>query len=126
MPQDRCQTVGEVADRLKVAEAAVRHWIKSGDLRAINIGKGWRVADADLAMKKGGSCTFASSEKSRNDPAVGFQRLRPFIDHDAAKGQRDARHQRAERVEWWRFYAGGKRGFWGGVPRVWHPRSLRR
>ncbi|MDP1667850.1 MAG: helix-turn-helix domain-containing protein [Phaeovulum sp.] len=49
MPQDRCQTVGEVADRLKVAEAAVRHWIKSGDLRAINIGKGWRVADADLA-----------------------------------------------------------------------------
>ena len=38
----------EVADRLKVAEATVRHWIKAGELRAIDIGKGWRIADADL------------------------------------------------------------------------------
>lgn len=49
MPQDRYQTVKEVADRLKVAEATVRHWIKEGQLRAIDIGKGWRIADADLA-----------------------------------------------------------------------------
>jgi len=48
MPQDQYQTVREVADRLKVAEATVRHWIKIGDLRAIDIGKGWRIADADL------------------------------------------------------------------------------
>lgn len=50
MPQDRYQTVQEVADRLEVAEATVRQWIKSGALRAIYIGKGWRVSDTDLAQ----------------------------------------------------------------------------
>lgn len=48
MPQDRYQTVQQVADRLDVAEATVRQWIKSGALRAIDIGKGWRISDADL------------------------------------------------------------------------------
>lgn len=49
MPKDQYQTVKDVADRLKVAGAAVRHWIKEGQLRAIDIGKGWRIADTDLA-----------------------------------------------------------------------------
>ncbi len=49
MPHDQYQTVKEVADRLKVAEATVRRWIGLGELRAIDIGKGWRIADADLA-----------------------------------------------------------------------------
>jgi excisionase family DNA binding protein len=48
MPKDRYQTVRELAERLEVAEATVRHWIKSGELRAIDIGKGWRIADTDL------------------------------------------------------------------------------
>lgn len=48
MPHDRYQTVQELAERLEVAEATVRRWIKSGDLRAIDIGKGWRIADFDL------------------------------------------------------------------------------
>lgn len=48
VPQDRYQTVQELSDRLEVAEATVRQWIKSGELRAIDIGKGWRIADADL------------------------------------------------------------------------------
>jgi excisionase family DNA binding protein len=48
MPQDRYQTVLEIAERLEVAEATIRHWIKSGELRAIDIGKGWRIADTDL------------------------------------------------------------------------------
>jgi excisionase family DNA binding protein len=48
MPHDRYRTVHEVADLLKVNEATVRHWIRDGELRAIDIGKGWRIADADL------------------------------------------------------------------------------
>jgi excisionase family DNA binding protein len=48
MPQDRYQTVQDLAERLNVAEATVRQWIRSGELRAIDIGKGWRVADTDL------------------------------------------------------------------------------
>lgn len=48
MPQDQYQTVKEVAARLRVAEATVRQWIKTGNLRAIDIGKGWRIADSDL------------------------------------------------------------------------------
>jgi len=48
MPHDRYQTVRELAERLEVAEATVRRWIKTEALRAIYIGKGWRIADADL------------------------------------------------------------------------------
>lgn len=48
MPHDRYQTVREIAERLEVSEATVRGWIRSGSLRAIDIGKGWRVADTDL------------------------------------------------------------------------------
>lgn len=48
MPSDHYQTVKDVADRMKVAEATVRHWIKQGELRAIDIGKGWRIANLDL------------------------------------------------------------------------------
>lgn len=48
MPNDRYQTVPELAQRLEVAEATVRVWIKSRKLRAIDIGKGWRIADTDL------------------------------------------------------------------------------
>lgn len=48
MAHDQYQTVKEVADRLLVCEATVRHWIKDGDLRAIEVGKGWRIADSDL------------------------------------------------------------------------------
>jgi excisionase family DNA binding protein len=40
--------VQELAERLEVAEATVRQWIKSGALRAIDIGKGWRISDTDL------------------------------------------------------------------------------
>lgn len=48
MPHDRYQTVKQLAERLEVSEATVRLWIKAGELRAIDIGKGWRIADTDL------------------------------------------------------------------------------
>jgi excisionase family DNA binding protein len=58
MARDQYQTVKEVADRLKVSESTVRGWIKGGELRAIEIGKGWRIADIDLAV-------FLSSHATR-------------------------------------------------------------
>jgi len=50
MPRDAYQTVKEVADRLAVNEATVRHWIRDGALRAVDIGKGWRIGDSDLQL----------------------------------------------------------------------------
>jgi excisionase family DNA binding protein len=41
-------TVKEVADLLKVGEVTVRHWIKGGELRAIDVGREWRIAPVDL------------------------------------------------------------------------------
>ena len=41
-------SVKDVADLLKVGEVAVRNWIKEGDLRAVNVGREWRVAPKDL------------------------------------------------------------------------------
>ena len=49
MPHQQYQTVKEVAERLKVSEATVRHWIRDHALRAVDVGKGWRIADIDLA-----------------------------------------------------------------------------
>lgn len=48
MTRDQYQTVRELAERLKVSEATVRLWIRNGELRAIDIGKGWRIADSDF------------------------------------------------------------------------------
>ncbi|MEQ9607430.1 MAG: helix-turn-helix domain-containing protein [Kiloniellaceae bacterium] len=41
-------TVKDVAELLKIGEATVRHWIRAGDLRAIDVGREWRVAPIDL------------------------------------------------------------------------------
>jgi len=41
-------SVKDVADLLKVGEAAVRHWINDSRLRAINLGREWRIAPKDL------------------------------------------------------------------------------
>jgi len=41
-------TVKDVADLLRVGEPTVRHWIKDADLRAVDVGREWRIAPADL------------------------------------------------------------------------------
>lgn len=68
MPQDRYQTVQEVAERLEVSEATVRQWIKAGELRAIDIGKGWRVSNTDLAMFLTARETAPRVQPSAPDP----------------------------------------------------------
>lgn len=44
----RFLTVKEVADLVQVSEASVRHWIKLQELRAIDLGREWRVIPRDL------------------------------------------------------------------------------
>ena len=41
-------TVHEVAALLKVKESTVRSWIHDGSLRAVKLGRDWRVAHTDL------------------------------------------------------------------------------
>lgn len=48
MFHERYRTVREVADLLQVNGVTVRRWIKDGELRAIDIGKGWRIGSEDL------------------------------------------------------------------------------
>jgi len=44
----RLLTVKEVADLIQVGEATVRHWIKQGDLNAVDVGREWRIVPRDL------------------------------------------------------------------------------
>lgn len=57
MAHEQYQTVKEVAGLLKVSEGTVRRWIKDGELRAIYIGKGWRIAATDLDTFLAGNAT---------------------------------------------------------------------
>jgi len=41
-------TVHEVADLLKVKESTVRTWINDSTLRAVKLGREWRVSVRDL------------------------------------------------------------------------------
>lgn len=41
-------TLQETADLLKLSEATTRRLIKAGDVRAIRIGREWRIAVRDL------------------------------------------------------------------------------
>jgi len=41
-------TVHEVADLLKVKESTVRTWINDTTLRAVKLGREWRIAVRDL------------------------------------------------------------------------------
>jgi excisionase family DNA binding protein len=57
-------TVHDVADLLKVRESTVRSWIKDRDLRAIKLGREWRVAVKDLEA-------FVNAHANRSAEAPG-------------------------------------------------------
>jgi excisionase family DNA binding protein len=48
MQDDEMLTVEEVAKMLKVHVKTVRNWINSGELKAMDIGRGYRVSRSDL------------------------------------------------------------------------------
>jgi len=58
-------TVKDVADLLKIGEVTVRHWVKDGELRAIDVGREWRIAPGDLEhFLQSRSTTTQTLEKS--------------------------------------------------------------
>jgi excisionase family DNA binding protein len=62
----RFMTVREVADLAQVAEATVRHWIREGELRAIDVGREWRIIPRDL---EDFLCRHATRAEQRPPPA---------------------------------------------------------
>jgi len=61
MSREQYRTVKDVADLLQVNEVTVRRWIKDGELRAIDIGKGWRIGPDDLDAFLEGHATRPSA-----------------------------------------------------------------
>lgn len=47
---DRYYTVRQVADTYQVSDEYVRNAIRRGDLRAVRVGDGWRIAESDIQV----------------------------------------------------------------------------
>ncbi len=62
-------TIHEVAELLKVSEATVRTWIHEDDLRAIRVGRDFRVAVKDLEAFVNAHATQPKTWKSENNTA---------------------------------------------------------
>ena len=95
----RFLTVKDVADLVQVSEASVRHWIKLRQLRAIDLGREWRVIPRDLEAflathstchppslpadaASGPRPVPATSSETPADPVVGLSRPSgPADDH---------------------------------------------
>lgn len=61
-------TVREVADLAQVGEATVRQWIKQGDLRAIDVGREFRIIPRDFERFLDLHATRTASEPKPADP----------------------------------------------------------
>lgn len=46
--QEQLLTPKEVAARMRVSEATVRYWLRTGKLEGLNIGYTWRIKPAAL------------------------------------------------------------------------------
>ena len=55
-------TVREVAELAQVGEATVRHWIRQGELRAIDVGREFRIIPRDFERFLDLHATRAASE----------------------------------------------------------------
>jgi excisionase family DNA binding protein len=62
-------TVKDVAELLQVGEVTVRHWIKDGELRAIDVGREWRIAPRDLEqfVERGASLRQPDRQAPRDE-----------------------------------------------------------
>ena len=66
MADERWYTVEDVVDMLKVHEQTVRRWIKTGELRAIILGRksGYRVRESDLRAFLAERDSFGDAKKA--------------------------------------------------------------
>ena len=48
MPRERLLTVAEVADHMRVSSMTVYRLIKAGSLKAVRVGKNYRIRTSDL------------------------------------------------------------------------------
>lgn len=87
MPTGQFQTVKDVADMLKVGEPTVRRWIKDGELRAIDIGRGWRIAPDDLSefLHQHESRPHGNGEKDPGTPGFSAAGARSESAHSSAE-----------------------------------------
>jgi excisionase family DNA binding protein len=60
-------TTHEIAKLLKVSEATVRAWIHEGKLRAIRVGREFRVAAKDLEAFVNAHATQSAASEPEND-----------------------------------------------------------
>jgi excisionase family DNA binding protein len=63
-------TVREVADLAQVSEATVRHWIKAGTLRAIDVGREFRIIPRDFEAFLECHATRAAVPTAADGPAT--------------------------------------------------------
>lgn len=59
MAQGSLYTTAELAQRLRAPEETIRHWLRTGALRGLKLGRRWRVREEDLKSfekaREGGS-----------------------------------------------------------------------
>lgn len=72
----RFLTVREVAELVQVSEASVRHWIKFQHLRAIDLGREWRIIPRDLEAFLAAHETRAATSPAA-DRGCGPNRIEP-------------------------------------------------
>lgn len=61
-------TTHEIAELLKVSEATVRNWIHEAELRAVRLGREFRVAARDLEAFVNAHATRPAPPEPDNDP----------------------------------------------------------
>lgn len=71
MMHERYRTVGKVAHLLLVNDVTVRRWIKNGEPRAIDIGKGWQIGPGDLDTFREGHATIPAGKADCSTETAG-------------------------------------------------------
>ena len=68
--EDPWLTVPQVSAELKIHPATVRIWIKDGRLRAVRVGREWRVrrSEVDRALMLQASPAYAEEHSDSRDP----------------------------------------------------------